>query len=68
MITKTLGRRLKALRARKGLNQEEFALSVGMPRIYYDAIETGTRIASVLELETLAQKLGVTLEELFRGL
>ena len=68
MIEQQLGQRMKELRNRRGLSQEKFALMIEMDRTYYASVESGKRNISINNIEKIAKGLGVTLEELFRGL
>ena len=62
-----LGKRVAYLRKRKGMSQLELSLSTGISKTHLSDIECGRRNPSLLTLGTIAQGLGVTLEELFRG-
>lgn len=68
MITKKFGQRIKSLRNNMGISQEKFALSIDMDRTYYASVESGKRNVSINNIEKIANGLGVTLEELFKGL
>lgn len=68
MITEKFGQRIKQLRNCQGLSQEKFALSIDMDRTYYASVESGKRNISINNIEKIAKGLGVTLEELFKGL
>lgn len=68
MITVKLGLRIKDLRLKTGLSQEKFALKIGMDRTYFSSVESGKRNVSIVNIEKIAQGLGVTLCELFDGL
>ena len=68
MITKQFGARIRALRNAKGLSQEKFALSIDMDRTYYASVESGKRNISINNMAKIAQGLGISLEELFKGL
>ena len=68
MITKDLGERIKELRAKTGLSQEKFALSIDMDRTYYASVESGKRNVSINNIDKIARGFGVSLEELFKGL
>ena len=67
-ITEQLGNRIRELRLEKGLSQERFALSIEMDRTYFSAVEAGKRNISIRNIEKIAKGLGVSLEELFKGL
>ncbi|MCL1891357.1 MAG: helix-turn-helix domain-containing protein [Coriobacteriia bacterium] len=69
MITQKVGQRIRALRLeRTDLSQEKFALKIGMDRTYFTSVEMGRRNISIVNLEKIARGLGITLEELFKGL
>lgn len=69
MITADLGLRIKELRNSKtGLSQEKFALKIGMDRTYFASVEAGKRNISIVNIEKIANGLGVSLSELFLGL
>lgn len=68
MITKQFGARIRALGNAKGLSQEKFALSIDMDRTYYASVESGKRNISINNIAKIAQGLGISLEELFKGL
>ena len=69
MITKDLGNRLQELRKeRTGLSQEKFAFKIEMDRTYYASVEAGRRNISIINIKKIADGLGVSLSELFKGL
>lgn len=68
MIKEQVGARIKELRQGTGLSQEKFALSIGMDRTYYASVENGKRNISIVNLKKIANGLGVSLSELFRGI
>ena len=68
MITQKFGQRIKNLRNNLGISQEKFALSIDMDRTYYASVESGKRNISINNIEKIAIGLGVSLEELFKGL
>lgn len=68
MITKQFGERIKELRNAKGISQEKFALSIDMDRTYYASVESGKRNISLNNIDKIASGLGISLEELFKGL
>lgn len=68
MIKEKLGQRIKYLRNEKGISQEKFALSIDMDRTYYASVESGKRNISITNIHKIANGLGVTLEELFKGI
>ena len=62
------GRRLRILRNRLGLSQENFALAILMDRSYYTGVENGRHNISLANIAKVAQGHGLSLEELFRDL
>jgi len=68
LITVKVGRRIRELRLEKGISQEKFALSIGMDRTYFASVESGKRNISIINLEKIANGLGVALDELFKDL
>jgi len=54
-----LGRRLKVMREKRGLNQQAVAEALGIPRTALTKIETATRSVSTLELAGFADMFGV---------
>lgn len=65
MITVDFGNRIRELRTETGLSQEKFALKIGMDRTYYASVESGRRNISLINIEKIAEGLGVSLSELF---
>ncbi len=51
-----------------GLSQEKFALKIGMDRTYYASVESGKRNISIVNIQKIANGLGVSLSELFRDM
>ena len=68
MITEDLGNRIKLLRQKTGLSQEKFSLKIGMDRTYFASVERGKRNISIINIQKIADGLGITLSELFKGL
>lgn len=68
MITNKFGKRIKQLRNAMGISQEKFALSIEMDRTYYASVESGKRNISLKNIDKIAKGLGLSLEELFKGL
>lgn len=58
-----LGRRVKELRTKTGLSQEQFALKIGMDRTYLASIENGMRNVTIFNLARMAEGFGMTLSE-----
>ena len=68
MITEKVGNRIRELRNETGLSQVKFALKIGMDRTYFASVELGKRNIALKNIEKIANGLGVTLSELFKGL
>lgn len=60
-----LGSRIRSLRERLNISQEELGHLSGLHRTYVGAIERGERNPSVLSLKKIADALHVTVKELF---
>ncbi len=68
MIKEKVGNRIRELRQQTGLSQEKFALKICMDRTYFASVENGKRNISIINLEKIANGLGISLSELFRGI
>jgi transcriptional regulator with XRE-family HTH domain len=67
-LQQKVGQRIRALRTENtGLSQEKFAISIGMDRTYYSAIELGKHSVTITNLEKITKGLGVSLKDLFDG-
>ena len=68
MIQELVGKRIREVRKEKGFSQEELAGRADLDRTYMTSVECGRRNISIINLHKIAKALGVTLEELFRGI
>lgn len=68
MITENLGIRIRELRNETGISQEKFAQKIGMDRTYFASVELGKRNIAIINLEKIANGLGISLSQLFEGL
>ena len=68
IITFDFGNRIRELRIKTGLSQEKFALKIGMDRTYYASVESGKRNIALINIQKIADGLGVSLSELFTNL
>lgn len=62
------GERIRELRKKAGLSQEEFAERCQLDRTYIGGIERGERNVSLRNIAVLAKALGVGISELTKGL
>jgi transcriptional regulator with XRE-family HTH domain len=63
---KQLAKRLKILRKKSGLSQEELGFRSGLHRTYIGAIERAEQNVSVDNIHKLAKALKIPVEELFK--
>jgi len=64
-VQKRFGQRVRELRKGKGLSQEALALSCDIDRTYIGGVERGERNVSLLNIQKIADALGVSARELF---
>lgn len=64
-IRLVVGKRVKDLRNKIGISQEELAEIAGLDRTYITSVECGKRNISIINIEKLAKALNVTLAEFF---
>ena len=67
-LMQEIGVRIKMLRENSNLSQRRFAMMIGMNRTYLSGVENGLRNIGITNLQKIANGLGVSLEDLFRGL
>ena len=60
-----VGKRVKELRNKLGISQEELADLAGLDRTYVTSVECGRRNISIVNIEKLAKALKVSLSEFF---
>ena len=60
-----LGKRVKELRKKLGITQEELADMTNLDRTYITSVECGKRNISIVNIEKLSRALNVTLSEFF---
>lgn len=68
MITHDFGEKVRKLRTDAKMSQEKFALQIDMDRTYLASVESGKRNISLINIQKISNGLGITLEELFKGL
>lgn len=64
-IKLAIGQRVKELRNKQNINQEELADRAHLDRTYITSVECGKRNISIVNIEKLAKALNVTLKEFF---
>ena len=64
-IKAAFGQRVRELRTEKGLSQEALALACDLDRTYIGGVERGERNISLLNIQKIADALGVSARELF---
>ena len=64
-IKQAVGKRVKELRNKIGISQEELADTAQLDRTYITSVECGKRNLSIVNIEKLANALNVTLKEFF---
>lgn len=64
-IKQTVGKRVKELRNKLGISQEELADNAQLDRTYITSVECGKRNISIVNIEKLANALNVSLAEFF---
>ena len=62
------GRKVAAMRQKRGMTQDQLADKTGLSIDTIGAVEQGRRWARLTTLHKLAKALGVTTDELFKGL
>ena len=60
-----VGKRVKELRNKLGISQEELADLASLDRTYITSVERGRRNISIVNIEKLAIALKITLKEFF---
>lgn len=65
MITEDVAKRIKELRALKGLSQEELAFLSGVHRTYIASLEMGKRNISLRTLEKIVNAFNMTMHDFF---
>lgn len=63
-----LGMRIKYLRKRRNLSQEDLALEAGVNKNYLSDLERGQRNPTLKILEKISNALGISISELTKGL
>ena len=65
-IKSKIGNRIKELREIKQMSQKDLSYSADLDRSYLASVENGQRNISIVNIEKIANALGVTLKEFFK--
>jgi len=68
VITERFGRRVRALRVKRGVSQARLATEFGVDWALVSDVEEGRRVVTVLTLQVLATGFGMSLSELVDGI
>ena len=63
-IQKAVGQRIKAIRQRKGITQDQLADMTGLNRVHLYRLETGRQSMTLRTLKLIADTLGVRARDL----
>jgi len=66
-IKKTIGLRIKELRSKNGISQEELALRADLDRTYINSVENGRRNISIVNIERIALALNTSIKVFFNS-
>jgi transcriptional regulator with XRE-family HTH domain len=67
MIKESVGLRIKELRAKASISQEELAFRANLDRTYINSVENGRRNISIINIEKIAQALDLSVKEFFNN-
>lgn len=67
-IKSKVGKRIKEIREKAEMSQKDLAYSSDLDRSYIASVESGQRNISIVNLEKIANSLGVSLSELLKGI
>lgn len=65
---KRFGEKIKGLRKKMGMTQEDLAFKIKVDRSYMGFIERGERNPSLNRLDKIAKSFKISLSELFKGI
>lgn len=60
-----IGQRIKELRKIANISQKDFSYAADLDRSYIASVENGQRNVSIVNIEKIANALGVTLKQFF---
>lgn len=64
-VKEKIGQRIKGLRDVSNLSQKDLSYAADLDRSYIASVENGQRNISIVNIEKIANALGVTLKEFF---
>ena len=67
-IKSKIGRRIKEIREQKSVSQKDLSFKADLDRSYIASVESGQRNISIVNIEKIANALGVTLSQFFQNL
>jgi transcriptional regulator with XRE-family HTH domain len=67
-VKSKVGKRIREIREKGEMSQKDLAYSSDLDRSYIASVESGQRNISIVNLEKIANSLGVSLSELFKGI
>jgi len=67
-VKEKIGQRIKKLREAVNMSQKDLAYSADLDRSYIASVENGQRNISIVNIEKIANALGVTLKEFFNSM
>ena len=67
-IKSKVGKRIKEIREKIDMSQKDLSYSADLDRSYIASVESGQRNISIVNLEKIANSLGFSLSELFKGI
>jgi len=64
-IKSQVGKRIKELRVKNDISQEQLALLASIDRTYIASVENGHRNISIVNIQKISKALGISLKEFF---
>jgi len=64
-LSQSIGKRIKLMRTKKGISQDDFGYFVNTDRTYINKIENGTCNLTICKLYSICEKINITLYDFF---